>query len=771
MRSWCRRGSRARRRAALIVGALLTYLVATTGLGAWTAQADPSTSWQITPTAGIQYATDMNGVRYPYVVMPTGGRWYLECPVQLDPATHGLTQSIKLNLDHDRCGNDQGTTGSYYGSTWQTTTLASVNVDPNDVRCGQLIAHRADAVPPDAVSPVFCNDRVLMYPTLNNALAHALATWWPDQVFDTCPPPKNRSTLACGPKDDGNGAVALQWWRSDGNGGTACDHIPREHVPVSISGWAQGDPTRLHEACQLLNNYFTGAAMPFVPGVDVLSADRQALQESGPAKQPPWTHAVRGKDVKTSTSFDWGRVAGAVGGCLAGGAVGGMIGGGVGLVIGCAAGGVAGAAAANWLEGKDCSLTSWHCIVNAVSRWMANGLVDELKFGMNQLVHGLDPSAVLAQDIFIRLWLVLALISAVLAMLYALLSLGVSMALLRPSIAMTTVRNIAIWGWGLAVAIPFVKLILAAVDGLTTAITTVGAGTSWSDLAARFQSSLGASLGAAVPSTSDATVSILLFLMLVVGGIAALFLAAYALGRSAGIALATLGIPIALAGLVGPPALRRGPQIALATLFGLILFKPLVAVVLLLGIGLMGSGTSLAAFMIGVLCVLGAAFAPWKIIRLFGAGIDHVAHGAAGHTAVVAGAVATSGGARSLYQQSRGLWSVGSRRSSASGDEPKNDASGRTSPPGTGRSMRPGIALAGAAGRSMQPRVPADAQHGQRSTPAGSSAPPAPVQPRIAHSPGSRSSGPEQQPSTAPPPAPQRTTASDVVQRNRGADS
>jgi hypothetical protein len=773
---WYRQFSRAQTRAALIVGAVLTYLIATTGLGAWSAQADPSASWQLTPTAGIQYATDVNGVRYPYVVMPTGGHWYLECPVQLDPVTHGLTQSIKLNLDHDRCGNDQGSTASYYGSPWQTTTLASVNVDPNDVRCGQLIAHRADAVPPDAVSPVFCNDRVLVYPTLNNALAHALATWWPDQVFDTCPPPRNRSTLACGPKDGGSGAVALQWWHNDGSGAAACGRIPPDHVPVSISAWVQGDPTRLRQACQLMNNYFTGAAVPLVPSIDLLAADRQALQESGPAKQPPWVHAVRGKDVKTSNSFDWGRVAGAVGGCLVGGTVGGLVGGGpVGMVIGCAAGGVAGTAAVNWLEGKDCSLTSWHCIVNAVSRWMANGLVDELKFGMNQLVRGLDPSAVFAQDIFIRLWLVLALISALLAMLYALLSLGVSMAVLRPSIAMTTVRNIAIWGWGLAVAIPFVKLILAAVDGLTTAITTVGAGTSWSDLAARFQSSLGASLGAALPPTSDTTVSIMLFLMLVVGGIAALFLAAYALGRSAGIALATLGIPIALAGLVGPPALRRGPQIALATLFGLILFKPLVAVVLLLGIGLMGSGASLAAFMIGVLCVLGAAFAPWKIIRLFGAGIDHVAHGAAGHTAVVAGAVATSGGARSLYQQSRGMWLPSSHGSSGGGEGPKGETGRSTSPASSGRRERPSIAVLGSVGRSALSRVPAgeaaspaEAERGRPNTPAGPT-PPAPVQPRIAHSPGS--GGAEHRPSTAQPPAPHRTTGSDVVQRNREVDS
>ncbi len=744
------------RRAIAVAVALLAFLFGTAVLGARSAGADPSTDWQVTPTAGLQYATDENGVRYPYLVMPTGGRWYLECPMRLDRSTHTLTPSINLNMDRDRCGNDQGSTHSFNGSAWKTTTLASVRVDPDDVRCGQLLAHRADAIPPDAVSPVFCGDRVLVYPTLNNSLAHALATWWPDDVFDTCPPPKNRSSLACGRLDDGKGAtVAFQWWHNDGHGGADCAHIPMDHVPLSIASWAAGDPNRLQEACRLLNNYLVGAALPFVPSVDLLSALRQALQESGPAKRPPWGHAVRGKDVKTSTKLDWNVVAGAVGGCLLGGTAGGVGAGVGGLVIGCAAGGIAGVAAVNWLEGKDCALTSWHCIVNAVSRWMANGLVDELKFALNQLVHGLNPSTLFAQDIFIRLWLVLALISALLAMLYALLSLGVSMAVLRPSIAMTTVRNIAIWGWGLAVAIPFVKLILAAVDGLTTAITTVGAGSSWPDLAARFQSALGASLGASVPSSSDVTVSILLFLMLIVGGVAALFLAAYALGRSAGIALATLGIPIALAGIVGPPALRRGPQVTLATLFGLILFKPLVAVVFLLGIGLMGSGGSLAAFMIGVLCVLGAAFAPWKIIRLFGAGIDHVAHGAAGHTAVVAGAAATSSGARALYQQSRGLWRHDDATTSRDAGPSTPPASGGAGP------VRAGAVL-GSAVRAAQPYAAIE-RRGAADRAPDSSAPAAPAPPRVAQSPA--------QPPAPPASAPARTTASDVVARNRGADT
>ncbi|HEY3712943.1 MAG TPA: hypothetical protein VGL39_00350 [Jatrophihabitantaceae bacterium] len=759
---------RTRKRAAwIVVLTIFGFLVGTAALGAQNSVgADPSTNWQLTPTAGLQNATASDGVKYPYLVMPTGGRWYLECPMKIEPASRQLVPSLSLSLDHDRCGNDQGSVHTYSGASWKTTSLASVNVDPDDPRCGQLIAHRADAVPPDAVSPVFCNDRVLVYPTLNNTLAKQLSTWWPDNVLDTCPPPMH-SSLACGKLDDGKGdTVALQWWHGDHNGGVDCGHIPADHVPVSISAWAQGDAGRLKQACQLLNNYFLGTATPFIPTLDMLSADRQALQESGPAKNPPWQHAVRGKDVKTATAFDWNRIAGAVGGCLVGGAGGSLLGGPVGLVIGCAAGGIAGVAAANWLEGKDCTLTSWHCIVNAVSRWMANGLVDELKFALNQLVHGLNPTTLFGTDIFIRLWLVLTLISALLAMLYALLSLGVSMAVLRPSIAMTTVRNIAIWGWGLAVAVPFVKLVLAAVDGLTTAITTVGAGSSWSDLAARFQSVLGASLGAAVPSSSDVTVSILLFLMLIVGGVAALFLAAYALGRSAGIALATLGIPIAMAGLVGPPALRRGPQVTLAMLFGLIMFKPLVAVVFLLGIGLMGTGASMAAFMIGVLCVLGAAFAPWKIIRLFGAGIDHVAHGAAGHTAVVAGAAAVGGSAGALYQQSRGMWRSGGGGPAQTGAA----AVGAAAPSGAGSGGRHAAvagAVRGAPLRAAQPATAAAGVAGNGNGHRPAPPPPASGSPRTAQSPTPAPASPAPPPATAP----SRTTAADVVARHRGADS
>lgn len=777
-RRWRRRVRRTVLLGVLIVG----FLAGAAWIGAVRGHADPSgTDWQITPTAGLQTATDSTGHQYPYVVLPTSGRWYLECPMRLDPGTHQLQSSILLNLEKDRCGNDQGATRPYAGATWQTTSFASVNVDPQDLRCGQLVAHRADAMPPDAVSQPFCGDRVLVYPTSNSTLADQLATWWPEQVLDSCPAPKDRSTLACGPKDDRAGSVALQWWHRAGGAGVDCARIPAGHVPASISGWAAGDPGQLIQACQVMDNYFTGAALHFVPSTDLLAAVRQALQESGPAKQPPWAHAVRGSDVKTSTKFDWTTVAGAVGGCLAGGAAGGLAGGPPGMVIGCLAGGVAGAAAANWLEGKDCALTSWHCIINAITRWMGNGFIDELKWGLNQLTHGLDPTSLFGQDAFIRLWQALVLISAFLGALYALLSLGVAMAIMRPSLAMTTVRNIFIWGWALAAALPFLKLVLTAVDGLTSFICSWGAGSSWTDLSGRFQSVMQVALISSLP-TGGATAGVVVLLLLIIGGVAAMFMAAWAFGRAAAIALAALGIPIAASALTGPPAMRRGPQTALSILFGLIVFKPLVAIVFLLGLGLMGSGTGSGAFLVGLLCLLGAAFVPWRIIRLFGTGIDHGANGSAGHSAVTAGAAAVGTvGGRALYSQGRGLWHRGSgsgpggnqTRSwggGARGTGPVGQVAGATRR-GTGGSGPGGSD--GGAGRDIPkpPHAPtggggAGAPASEPGAPngagvlAGSRVPTSPARPPAAP-PGTGSNG------RNPSPA---TTASDVVARHRAGD-
>ncbi|HEY3751913.1 MAG TPA: hypothetical protein VGL80_22245, partial [Pseudonocardiaceae bacterium] len=63
---------------------LFGFLAGTTVLGAETVGADPSTAWQLTPTAGLQNAKDSQGFEYPYLVMPTGGRWYLECPTEIN---------------------------------------------------------------------------------------------------------------------------------------------------------------------------------------------------------------------------------------------------------------------------------------------------------------------------------------------------------------------------------------------------------------------------------------------------------------------------------------------------------------------------------------------------------------------------------------------------------------------------------------------------------------------------------------------------------------
>ena len=65
---------RTARRAGVFAAATVTFLVGTLALGAGSAHADATGDWQVTPSAGLQYAVDSGGVRYPYLVMPTGGR-------------------------------------------------------------------------------------------------------------------------------------------------------------------------------------------------------------------------------------------------------------------------------------------------------------------------------------------------------------------------------------------------------------------------------------------------------------------------------------------------------------------------------------------------------------------------------------------------------------------------------------------------------------------------------------------------------------------------
>ena len=656
------------RPAALLV-LLATPLIASAPASA--APASPS-GWQLAQTPGIEMAIDSHGVRYPYLTLPTGGRWYLECPMEPtgSPAGSNLAPSIPLDKDHDRCGNDEGANvKSYPGATWTTSTFANVNVDPNDVRCGQLVAHRADAEPHDAAGPMFCTDRVLLYPTGNPNVASALARWWPSAVLDSCPETTDllvnpHSGLLCEGWKTGDFAnddppVPLQWWHRDGRGGVDCSRIPMGHVPPSIEAWAHGGADAVHQVCELMQNFFTGAPLTFGPTIDLLQAVRAALAASGPDKQPKWGWAVCCGDTSVSSDVDWQAITATVAGCLAGGGVGAIVGNLPGAVLGCAGGGYVANQVNSWLENQDCALTSWHCIVNAVGRWAANGFISELKFALHQLTNGMDPQSLFSQDAFIRMWEALALVSALLAALYALGAFGVAMGTLRPSIAMTSIRNVVVWGWALAVAIPFTRLLLAAADGVTTFICSWAGAHSWSGLADRFQALITTSLSASVPG-GEATMSLLLLLLVIVGAFAALWLAAWSFVRAAAIGLSVLGIPLAAAALAGPPRWRRAPQLALSTLIGLILFKPLVAVVLVLGIGLMGTGTSIGAFLIGVVCVLGAAFAPRHIIRLLGAGIDSVQHGDAGHAAVIAGTAAATLGARRLYQMGRGRFTPAS---------------------------------------------------------------------------------------------------------------
>lgn len=762
---------------------LLTTLIAPLVL-AVPASADPTSDWQQPPTAGIDTATDSLGLQYPYLTLPTGGRWYLECPLEPThggPAGTALTPSIPLDKDHDRCGNDQGSNATTYkGATWTTSTFADVNVNPNDVRCGQLVAHRVDANPPDAAGPVFCTSRVLLYPTMNEKIAQALARWWPERVLDSCPqttdlPTNPHSGLQCagwktGTFKNNDHPVPLQWWHGNGHGGVDCARIPNGHVPRSIEAWANGDRSALRRACQVMNNFFSGTPLTFRPTVDLLQAVRAALAESGPDKKPKWVYAVCCGDTRVISTTDWAKVAATVGGCLVGGTGGFAIGGPVGAVLGCAGGGAAGYAVSDFLESLDCALTSWHCIVNAVARWMAHGFIAEMKFALHQLTHGLAPESLFTQDAFIRMWQALALVSALMVALYVLGSFLVSIAVLRPSIALTSARNVLLWGWALAAAIPFTRLLLAAADGVTTFICSWAGARSWQGLSDRFQAVINGALNASLPNAGGATVGLLLLLLLIVGAFAALFLAAWAFVRAAAIALSVLGIPLSAAALAGPPRLRRAPQVAMSALLGLILFKPLVAVVFVLGIGLMGTGTSTGAFLVGIVCVLGAAFAPRHIIRLLGAGIDSVGHGDSGHAAVTAGTAATAFGAQQLYRMGRGRWTSGGGGAGGGVGPGASSASSGTGTEGRAGGLRTMPArAAGSAGES------ASSGNAQSSTGQNGSALPSPA--GVANSPpaggrgdGAADGGSGRSAGGGVPTAPNGHAVQQIVDRQRAGD-
>jgi len=116
------------------------------------------------------------------------------------------------------------------------------------------------------------------------------------------------------------------------------------------------------------------------------------------------------------------------------------------------------------------------------------------------------------------------------------------------------------------------------------------------------------------------------FLLALVAAIAAFLLWIELVIRSAAVAVATLFMPLALAGLVWPPTTHWARRLA-ETIAALILSKVVIAGTLALGGATIGSGDGLGAFVEGVALILLATMAPFALLRM----MPMIEAGAVGH--------------------------------------------------------------------------------------------------------------------------------------------
>jgi type IV secretion system protein TrbL len=166
-----------------------------------------------------------------------------------------------------------------------------------------------------------------------------------------------------------------------------------------------------------------------------------------------------------------------------------------------------------------------------------------------------------------------------------------------------------------AVAVQLVRLGLAATDEASTALLSASGGRP----VALFTGLAGALGG---PVTGFVAFAVAVAVCLV-----CFFVWFELVVRSAAVAIATLFLPLALAGLAWPATSHWARRLG-ETLAGLVLIKLVIAAVLALAVGaLSGPFTNLSGIMEGVALLLLSALAPFAVFRL----IPMVEHGATAH--------------------------------------------------------------------------------------------------------------------------------------------
>ncbi len=284
-----------------------------------------------------------------------------------------------------------------------------------------------------------------------------------------------------------------------------------------------------------------------------------------------------------------------------------------------------------------------------------------------------------------------------LALLVAMIALG-SAAIRRDPDALAS-TFIGMWraGLGTGLVIALTVIALGVADGISSDVTKTafGDGTSFFKAAASVFSdrSASAAFGAAVGST---IVTLIFAIMVLLASIAVWI---ELILRNAVIYVAVLFLPITLAASVWP-ALRSWSTNLTKTLGAFVILKPVVVIILSLAgaaatAGLGGQSKGPVGVVLAAVVIFGlAAFSPFALLSLIGAGSE--AHALAGHArgAVAGGLTGGSGGA-SINGSARSVGRGASRARQAS-----SRAGGGANPAGFSQSKAASASGADGAGKA-----------------------------------------------------------------------
>lgn len=274
----------------------------------------------------------------------------------------------------------------------------------------------------------------------------------------------------------------------------------------------------------------------------------------------------------------------------------------------------------------DCAKEPFNCFMEGVQR-EAKKLVE---FLLTSYVDTLtQPSGVyFGSPDFLSVVNSVGELSALVAMLFLLLSFARATFLMAPREAVRGIAGLAQWGLMLVGGLTAAQLILNTSDGIAGWLTASN-GESVDQVADRF-SSLWTEVATGTVQESDgswtwipngaspgiANTPMILLLLLI--GLATLLSLAWMLFRNVGVLLIAVSMPILASGLIGPEATRKWLWRGLQAFISLALAKPIMVLALNLGLSRLGESRDIVRLIEGALILLAAAFAPPVVYKLIG---------------------------------------------------------------------------------------------------------------------------------------------------------